>query len=93
MGPPAFPAGTPQDGPAGWWKTWARDTLQDYRGFAPVHGNRCNIVFADASVRSFTDVNGDGLLNNGFPATTSNGFSDSRIELPPTEVFGGWSIK
>jgi prepilin-type processing-associated H-X9-DG protein len=93
MAPPTFADGTPKEGPAGWWKTWARDTLQDYRAFATVHSNQCNLLFADGSVRAFTDVNGDGMLNNGFPATSQNGFANSRIELPPTEVFGGWSIE
>jgi prepilin-type processing-associated H-X9-DG protein/prepilin-type N-terminal cleavage/methylation domain-containing protein len=93
MQAPTFAEGTPYAGPSGWWKTWARDTLQDYRGFAPVHGRNCNMLFADGSVRAFTDLNGDGLLNNGFAPTATNGFSDSRIDLPPTNVFGGWRIE
>jgi prepilin-type processing-associated H-X9-DG protein len=93
MQAPTFAEGTPYEGPTGWWKTWTRDTLQDYRGFAPVHGRNCNLLFADGSVRSYRDNNGDGLLNNGFPPTTANGFADTRIDLPPAEVFGGWKIE
>jgi prepilin-type processing-associated H-X9-DG protein len=93
MQPPVFAPGTGRTGPTGWWKTWARETLQDYRGFAPVHGSYCNLLFADGSVRSYGDQNGDGLLNNGFPPTVNNGFADSRVELPPREVFSGWKIE
>ncbi len=76
-----------------WWPVWARDSLQDYRRFAPVHGGRCNILFADGSVKSFEDENGDGLLNNGFQATPGNGFADgTTIELPPEEFESLYSM-
>lgn len=81
---PTFPAGTPRDGAAGWWKVWARDTLQDYRGFSPLHRGTCNILFADGGVRSVTDTNRDGFLNNGFPA--GGGFSDAIVETLPQEL-------
>jgi prepilin-type N-terminal cleavage/methylation domain-containing protein/prepilin-type processing-associated H-X9-DG protein len=69
--------------------------LQDYRDFAPVHGGNCNIMFADGSIRSFKDLNGDGYLNPGFDVDTNSpsvakvGYSDSRIELPPALIFSG----
>lgn len=76
-----------------WWAHWHKNVLQDYRQFAPVHGGDCNMLFADGSVRSYTDANKDGFLNNGFAATTSNGFLDSEVELPPTEVASLYDVK
>jgi prepilin-type processing-associated H-X9-DG protein len=84
LSPPQFSVGTPSDGPTGWVATWTNQTLQDYRGFAPIHRRVCNIVFADGSVRSYEDHNQDGYVNNGFPA--GNGFRDSTVELSQTEV-------
>lgn len=86
---PTFPNGTPQAGPNGWWAGWNRQTLQDYRGFAPLHRGNCNVLFGDGSVRSVTDANGDGLLNNGFPAGVG-GFRDDVPEIPWRE-FGSFS--
>jgi prepilin-type processing-associated H-X9-DG protein len=79
---PAFPPGTPKAGPAGWWAVWARGTLQDYTGFGPVHKQNSNILFADGSVRRFSDDNGDSLLNNGFPLGVAD-FLSADIELQP----------
>lgn len=87
--PPAFPAGTPR---SVWWPVW-NATLQDYRGFAPVHRHTCNILFADGSVRAVADANRDGLLNNGFPPHTASGFADSTVELPSDEAFSRWSLR
>ena len=75
--------------------------LQDYRDFGPVHGSgnggECNILFADGSVKAFTDQNGDGYFNPGFrvpgglpPAEIGQlGYSDNVIELPTANVFSG----
>ncbi len=63
---PSFPAGTPREGATGWLKTWSYDTLQDYRGMAPLHNGTVNALMADGSVRSFVDLNNDGFINNGF---------------------------
>jgi prepilin-type N-terminal cleavage/methylation domain-containing protein/prepilin-type processing-associated H-X9-DG protein len=89
--PPTFAAGTPRGGAlgTGWWAAW-NATLQDYRGLAPVHRKTCNLLFADGSVRSYADLNNDGLLNNGLPA--GGGFSSANVELPPEEVFSGWTL-
>lgn len=63
---PSFAAGTPREGATGWLKTWRYDTLQDYRGMAPVHAGTVNALMADGSVRAFVDTNDDGFINNGF---------------------------
>lgn len=83
------------------------DHLQDFRDFAPAHGagksGTANVLFADGSVKSFTDQNGDGFLNPGFRVQSANltsdairanlaaeaGYMDSQVELPATEIFSG----
>lgn len=83
---------TTRDGATGWWSKW-NATRQDYRAFAPVHRGACNILFADGSVRSYLDNNQDGLLNNGFQASTGNGFTSDKIELPDEEFINRWTLK
>ena len=80
------------------------DHLQDYRDFGPVHGSgkggSCNVLFADGSVKTFVDQNGDGFLNPGFDIITNNppgtttdftgtGYSDNLVELPAAQIFSG----
>lgn len=89
---PAFPAGTPREGVNGWWATWNRGVLQDYRGFAPVHRGVCNVLFGDGSVRGVLDANRDGQLNNGFPAGVG-GFKDDKVEIPLAEFHSMYSIE
>jgi prepilin-type processing-associated H-X9-DG protein len=91
--PPQFSAGKPRNGPGGWWEVWDKKVLQDYRGFAPVHKNACNVLMADGSVQQFTDANKDGLLNNGFDASPESGFADDSIELEPSVMFSKASIR
>jgi prepilin-type processing-associated H-X9-DG protein len=78
-----------------WFGPW-NDTLQDYRAFGPVHGGRrrgtCNIAFIDGSVKPFTDENGDGLLNNGYPVSTASGFQNDIVELPEADIHSRWSL-
>jgi prepilin-type N-terminal cleavage/methylation domain-containing protein/prepilin-type processing-associated H-X9-DG protein len=75
--------------------------LQDYRDMGPVHGSGkggfANVLFADGSVKSFSDTNGDGFLNPGFRAVAANattvGYSDSTLELQRNEIFSGIFIQ
>ncbi len=87
------PNATSRDGPNGWWAFWNRKTLQDYRGLAPIHLHRCNLVMADGSVRSITDVNRDGYINNGFPfGAASKQFADATEEVVPTDLASTYSL-
>jgi prepilin-type N-terminal cleavage/methylation domain-containing protein/prepilin-type processing-associated H-X9-DG protein len=101
MKPPTFAVGTPFGGPGGWWQVWNHETRQDYRDFAAIHGSltsrHSNILMVDGSVKSFTDVNGDGFLNNGFdPAVFTGaggiGYSEANVELPSEEIYSGYSL-
>ncbi|MGA2034587.1 MAG: DUF1559 domain-containing protein [Thermoguttaceae bacterium] len=101
MGVPTFPASTARTGAAGWWTVWNNLALQDYRQFGPVHRGIANVLFADGSVRTLSDNNNDGYLNDGFPTTGSNGFTDNFNvndpdavpEVPPGQMYGGWSLQ
>ncbi len=90
--PPQFAAGTERNGPDGWWSVWTKQTLQDYRGFGPVHRGLCNLLMADGSVRSFEDADGDYSLNNGFTATSGLVRSDA-VEMAAQDVFSGAAVK
>jgi prepilin-type processing-associated H-X9-DG protein len=101
MKPPTFASGTTFGGANGWWGVWYKQTLQDYRDLAPVHGSmntkHCNMLMADGSVRQFTDLNADGFLNNGFdPAVYTGqggiGYSEKNVEIPLEEVFSLYTL-
>jgi prepilin-type processing-associated H-X9-DG protein len=73
--------------------------LQDTRDWFCVHGSGtgrlCNILMADGSVKEFTDENGDGYLNPGFPVPSNLteaeyagiGYKDDSVELHPKDIF------
>jgi prepilin-type processing-associated H-X9-DG protein len=88
--PPMFSPGTPREGATGWWAVWNRQVLQDYRQFAALHRDTCNILFGDGGVRDLQDINGDGSLNNGFPA--GSGFADSLEEVPANDCMSLYSL-
>lgn len=75
--------------------------LQDTRDWYAWHGSgnkgSCNILFADGSVRSYFDEDGDKFLNPGFqvPSNLTSaqyltiGYVSDTVELPRSEVFNG----
>ena len=75
--------------------------LQDTRDWFAVHGSgkkkTANILFADGSTRTFTDLNGDGFLNPGFavPKNLTDaqyggiGYRGPEVELEPQQMFNG----
>ncbi len=87
---------TPIDGATG-----SNTYLMDTRDWYAVHGGgsnaSANLLFADGSVRSFNDKNGDRFLNPGFqvPSNLTSaqyqkiGYRSSDVELPPSDVFAG----
>jgi prepilin-type N-terminal cleavage/methylation domain-containing protein len=89
---PAFGNGTQRSGENGWWAVWAKQTLQDYRGFAPVHRAACNILMSDGSVRSFQDEDRDGVLSNGVAKKDAIEAGD-KLELPVEEFFSGAALR
>jgi prepilin-type N-terminal cleavage/methylation domain-containing protein/prepilin-type processing-associated H-X9-DG protein len=91
--PPDFGSGKPREGANGWWAVWAKRVLQDYRAFAPIHRETCNILMADGSVQSFVDQNEDGYLNNGFAASVGGGFGNDSVEIDETQVFSQAALR
>lgn len=69
--------------------------LQDTRDWYAVHGNTANVLMADGSVKSITDLNGDGFFNPGFPvegvtdAAKTVGYTDGTCELENFQIFTG----
>ncbi|MFO0885277.1 MAG: DUF1559 domain-containing protein [Pirellulales bacterium] len=79
--------------------------LQDYRDFFAVHGggknSSANVLFADGSVKEFSDLNNDKFFNPGFeiPAGLTDaeyqaiGYfaktSADQVELPAGDIFSG----
>lgn len=88
LSPPSF--SEPNAGRSLWWPIWYRQTLQDYRGFGVPHAGRMNILFADGSVRTLSDKNRDGNINNGFSAV--GGFADSTVEADEDELYSLYSL-
>lgn len=73
--------------------------LQDTRDFGTVHGSgtqkSVNILFADGSVKTIYDLNGDGYINPGFRGpfnegtATTDGFTSDECEVDPSEMWNG----
>ena len=86
----------PPTGPAG-----SGTYLQDTRDWFAVHGSgkkkTANILFADGSTRTYTDFNGDGFLNPGFPVPKNLteaqyggiGYRGPEVEIGPETMFNG----
>ena len=72
--------------------------LQDTRAWRAVHSGKVNMLMSDASIQEFVDLNGDGILNPGFPVSkqepvSQDSFVDDRQELANEQFFGGIFIK
>ena len=68
---------------------------QDTRDMYAYHSKALNVVFADGSVRSFADDNGDGFINPGFgidpnSATVAlTGYTSPEVEVSSFEWYTG----
>ncbi|MEM9644033.1 MAG: DUF1559 domain-containing protein [Planctomycetota bacterium] len=89
---PRFASGASRTGSSGWLRSWNYETRQDYRGMAALHDGVVNVLMADGSVRGLVDVNGDGFINNGFPATTGLWTSDE-VEAGALELASYYSLQ
>ncbi|MEM9585938.1 MAG: DUF1559 domain-containing protein [Planctomycetota bacterium] len=79
--------------------------MQSTLGWVGLHqgsgGFSMNLLFADGSVRSFSDRNGDLFINPGFPIPDDLdadeydrlGYRDDTLEMPPAQVFNGVFIR
>ena len=73
--------------------------LQDTRDWFAYHSKTLNLVFADGSVRSLEDVNGDGFINPGFAVDggsatfAATGYLSPETEVNPWEMFPGVLLK
>jgi len=79
-----------------WKQAWWEGCRQDLRQFGANHGDICNVLMADGSVRSLTDSDGDGYLNPGFIAGADYliGYErDVEAEVPETECYSRWDLK
>ncbi|MEM9365836.1 MAG: hypothetical protein AAGD07_07550 [Planctomycetota bacterium] len=75
--------------------------MQSTLGWAAMHtgssGYAAQFLFADGSVRIYSDINGDLFLNPGFPVPddlseeqyTNIGYRDNTVELPTSSFFSG----
>ena len=71
--------------------------LQSTLSWLATHDGSLNLLFADGSVRSFADTNGDLFLNPGFPIPENltdeqyakMGYRDDTVELQASDVFSG----
>ena len=76
---------------------YMQSTLAWYAMHSGSGGPALNILFADGSVRTFTDLNEDLYLNPGFPVPSTlteaqyekTGYRDDTLELHPSKFFSG----
>lgn len=84
------PNATSRDGPTGWWAFWNKQARLDFRNLDPVHSGKANVLMADGSVQVLRDSNGDGFINNGFPAGSE--FTTAEEEVIPAQLYSGYSL-
>jgi len=71
--------------------------LQDTRDWFAIHAKGANILMADGSVKTFSDSDGDGYLNPGFPVPNTLteaevlqvGYAGSTVEMTKDQFFAG----
>ena len=93
----AVPGALPNQSSAGVAGADGKMWLQDTRDWYAWHGNgkkkHCNILMADASVKTVTDLSGDGYLNPGFQVGSNvgggDGYESGDVELFPRTVWSG----
>ena len=77
------------------WSQGNKLILQDTRDWYAVHGKTANVLMADGSVKTMTDLNGDGFFNPGFPVegvadpAKTVGYTDGTVELEAFQIFTG----
>ncbi|MFN3153178.1 DUF1559 domain-containing protein [Bremerella sp.] len=92
MAPPQFSA-TPTT--STWKGVWWENCRQDLRQLGVNHGDICNVLMADGSVRALYDTDGDGYLNPGFAASGGYvvGYSPGvEAEVPEIECYSRWDL-
>jgi len=82
-----------------WLAAWWENTRQDLRQFGVVHGNVCNVLMADGSVRMYYDTDGDFQLNTGFASADSDPNSTFIVgdiakdaEVSEVEMYSRWDL-
>ena len=69
--------------------------LQDTRDFFAQHGQVCNVLMADGSVKTLLDANGDGYFNPGLPVDPAtfdletDGYISNVCEVDSFQVYFG----
>lgn len=66
--------------------------LQDTRSWRPAHGSRSWVLMGDGSVKTLTDLNGDGYFNPGFSISkdqTDLSYQHGPCEMDTWECYSG----
>ncbi|MBI1249685.1 DUF1559 domain-containing protein [bacterium] len=81
-----------------WKEVWWERTRQDMRQLGVNHGDACNVLMADGSVRPLIDTDGDASLNPGYMSVAEYtipydmSVTGTEAEVPDTECFSHWDL-